>query len=288
MGAVIAIIILSVTARVFYRNHQNRVFWDSLQTRQSDISKEDFETVCKNRDSCVGRFIVWDGIVDGDASEGTNEFMVKSANGRAKVHTVDALPMNLHDGDEIIFDGFLGEVNNLFPDIVNTGYVRKVVATAADLAKQKQEADEREKASQAQQATTTAQVQQTCDAAIPAEVAAIKSSANYGEWVQTEAAVEDLETFYSMPAAGKEPDSVVLTRQLLTFQKQQLIANGQTEDGLQAGVVKFKNYYAAEMSRFTPGSEDALRVEATPLSNFLKSHYAAIEPTMQACHTTNN
>jgi len=287
VGIVIAVLVLAITTRAIYVNHQHRLFYNSLLTRQTEIKQDAFDTVCANRDSCVGRFIVWDGIVDGNPPQGSDTLTVVSANGHAQINLIDPLPMNLRDGDKITFDGFLGEVNILSPDIVNTGYVRKLVATAAEIAKQKQEADEKEHAVQAQQAAIAAQAQQACDNAIPAEVAAVKSSANFTEWAQTEAAVEGVETFYSMPAAGKEPNSVILTHQLLAFQKQKLIADGYTEESLQTSVDKFKDYYTAEMSRLTPGSDDVLRVEANPISNFLRNHLAEIEPTMQACHTTD-
>jgi hypothetical protein len=132
-----AIIVALTTARIIYKNNQQKVFLASLVNRKSDVSKEDFKTVCRHKDDCVGRFIVWDGIVDGDAFPGSESFNVTSVNGGAKVYTVEPLPMRLHDGDEVIFHGFLGEVNVLSPDIINTGSVRRVIATAAQLAQKK-------------------------------------------------------------------------------------------------------------------------------------------------------
>jgi hypothetical protein len=288
IGIVIAILILAITARAIYVNHQHRVFYNSLLTRQTEIKQENFDTACANRDSCVGRFIVWDGIVDGNPPQGSNSLTVVSANGHAQINLIDPLPMNLHDGDKITFDGFLREVNTLSPDIVNTGYVRKLDATAAEVAKQKQEVDGKEQAVQAQQAAITAQSQQACKDAVVAEMASVQGSANFAEWTQTEAASELGEVLYSMPSTEeKEPNSLKLAQQLLAAQKQQLIASGDTEDGLQAGVDKFKDYYTAEMSRLAPGSDDVFRVIATPIGNFLKNHSDAIEPVIRACQATD-
>jgi hypothetical protein len=140
----LAILILPFVAFNLYRHHQNQIFWESLKTRPTEITKDDFEKVCAHKDDCVGRFIVWEGTVDGDAFQDAKEFHIKSVNGRADVYTVDPLPTRLHDGDDIIFDGFLGEVNSLSPDTINTGYVRKIVATADQLAQQKKVAAEQE------------------------------------------------------------------------------------------------------------------------------------------------
>jgi hypothetical protein len=281
-------LILAITARAIYVNHQHRLFYNSLLTRQTEIKEVDFDTVCANRNSCIGRFIVWDGIVDGNPSQGSHSLTVVSANGHARINLSDPLPMDLHDGDKLTFDGFLGEVNILSPDIVNTGYVRKVVATAAEVAKQKQEADDKEQAVQAQQSAITAQSQQACKDAAVAMMASVQGSASFAEWTETEAASELGEVLYSMPSTqDKEPAELKLTQQLLSAQKQQLVANGITENGLQAGVDKFKDYYTAEMSRLAPGSDDVFRVLATPIGNFLKNHAAAIEPVTRACQATD-
>jgi hypothetical protein len=144
VGIVIAVLVLAITTRAIYVNHQHRLFYNSLLTRQTEIKQDAFDTVCANRDSCVGRFIVWDGIVDGNPPQGSSSLTVVSANGHAQINLIDPLHMDLHNGDKIIFHGFLGEVNILSPDIVNTGYVRKVVATADQLAQEEKITEQKE------------------------------------------------------------------------------------------------------------------------------------------------
>jgi hypothetical protein len=199
VGIVIAVLVLAITTRAIYVNHQHRLFYNSLLTRQTEIKQDDFHTVCANLDSCVGRFIVWDGIVDGNPPQGNHSLTVVSANGHAQINLIDPLPMDLHDGDKIIFDGFLGEVNILSPDIVNIGYVRQMVATADQLAHEKKTTEQKEaQDSQLHQADTGIALK--CD-----DPGGSGGDAYYFYYGDT------LKEFFTIPSYGGVADRVTLS-----------------------------------------------------------------------------
>jgi hypothetical protein len=204
----LAILILPFVALNLYRHHQNQIFWESLKTRPTEITKDDFEKVCAHKDDCVGRFIVWEGTVDGDAFQDAKEFHIKSVNGRADVYTIDPLPTRLHDGDDIIFDGFLGEVNSLSPDTINTGYVRKVVATADQLAQQKKAADDK----QAQDDQLKQQKLQSWKDSCTQGTQQFSLIASETDWTRASIALTVIQSAYSGASQPLPPKLVILNR----------------------------------------------------------------------------
>jgi hypothetical protein len=283
----LAILILPFVAFNLYRHYQNQIFWESLKTRPTEITKDDFEKVCAHKDDCVGRFIVWEGTVDGDAFQDAKEFHIKSVNGRADVYTVDPLPTRLHDGDDIIFDGFLGEVNSLSPDTINTGYVRKVVATAAELAAKQQAADQAAKAETAKKEAAASQSQQLCDQALTELIARLSTQANFAEWSETEAAIELEEIPFSGPAtASMEPPIVKVVKSVLIAQRESLITSGVPDASLTSTVEKFKVVQLDRAGALQPGSDAALRVIAAPINSFLTRHQNDFDQAVHSCKTT--
>jgi hypothetical protein len=114
----------------------------SLMQRTTEITKDNFHTLCSPLANCTGKFIVWAGTIRSDAHVGDNDFQVDSLNGYAIVTTSLPLQTELHKGDQVTFHGF---VQQLFEpggddDIITKGYVRSVIpATQVVALKQKEE-----------------------------------------------------------------------------------------------------------------------------------------------------
>lgn len=215
IGISVAVIILITFIGLIYTSYQRQMFYNSLLTKQTEIKQADFNTVCADRDSCVGRFIVWDGTVDGNPPQGSNSLTVVSTNGHAQINLIDPLTMDLHDGDKIEFDGFLTEVNILSPDVVNTGYVRKVVATAAQLA-QAEKITEQKEAQDGQLHQADTGIALRCDD--PHGSGGDSFYFYYGD---------ALKEFFSIPSYGGVADRVTLslrnsTNSTLTFDCEEL------------------------------------------------------------------
>ena len=106
----------------------------SNKTRATEVDQSSFSSACNPESRCVGKFIVWTGIVQENEPTGATSLEVKSGNGSANIHMELGLESPLNAGDQVLFHGVIRELNIISPDEIDKGYIRKVIATGQQLA----------------------------------------------------------------------------------------------------------------------------------------------------------
>lgn len=123
---------------------------ESQKHRTSEVSEQHYSALCSPLSSCDGKFIVWKGVVLGDAPTGASNVTIETIDSDFDANQFDVQldrplgGVGVHAGDEILFHGILhGD------DSISNGYVRTTLATASQ---RKLDIDRREKAAAAKAA----------------------------------------------------------------------------------------------------------------------------------------
>ena len=108
--------------------------------KTTEIEPSEFSSKCAGAsDSCVGKFVVWEGSLLRNASSGSKELYLSAVNGRSTLTLMKSISQDMSAGTKVLFHARIQQLNAFGADKFSGGYVRSVIQTGEAVAQRQAE-----------------------------------------------------------------------------------------------------------------------------------------------------